>query len=195
MPVPWLATKPKKRIPVVWDEVLDLGDSHLHGNKDGSDEINNLPSGTVIQWWRSWSSNVIERATARSFKVVQSHSYYLDHLDTDWVNMYHAVLNDQLLGGEACSWSEHVSSINVEHQIFSKLPAVAETCDEAALKLDTDAKSEADTAFGTVKISIEKENQKQTDALDKEENDLDTTTASAVSDAKTLCVIKKRKKR
>ena len=121
-----LATKLKKRIPVVWDEVLDLGDSHLHGNKDGSDEINNLPSGSIIQWWRSWSNNVIERATARSFKVVQSHSYYLDHLDTDWVKMYHAALNDQLLGGEACSWSEHVSSINVEHQIFSKLPAVAE---------------------------------------------------------------------
>jgi len=58
--------------------------------------------------------------------VIQSHSYYLDHLDTDWVKMYHAALNDQLLGGEACSWSEHVSSINVEHQIFSKLPAVAE---------------------------------------------------------------------
>merc|ERR1711935_674623 len=53
------------------------------------------------------------------------------------------------------------------------------------LKLETDAKSVADTEFGKLKISIEKENQIQNDALDKEENDLDTTTASAVSDAKT----------
>ena len=63
----------------------------------------------------------------------------------------------------------------LQHQLeTAHAKAEKETCDEAALKLDTDAKSEADTEFGKLKLSITTENQRQTDALNKEGTDLDT---------------------
>merc|ERR1712166_720131 len=56
---------------------------------------------------------------------------------------------------------------------------------DAALKVETDEKAEADTEFGELTLSIATELKSQTDALNKEGTDLDTTTASAASDAKT----------
>ena len=114
-----------QKIPIVWDEVLDVGDPTVSGHADG-DVASNFPKGTIVQWWRGWSPNVLERAVERGFQVVQSHPYYLDHLDESWSKMYSADLDDALYGGEACSWSEHVNEDNVDHRIFEKLPAIAE---------------------------------------------------------------------
>ena len=123
----------KKKIPMGWDEILDLGDPTMHGNANGQDVVH-LPKGTIIQWWRGWVPNVIEKAKKRQFHVVQSYPYYLDHLNEDWVTMYKARLSyqeedatgDVLIGGEACMWSEHLDSETVESTVFSKLPAIAE---------------------------------------------------------------------
>merc|ERR1712166_1586145 len=50
---------------------------------------------------------------------------------------------------------------------------------DAALKVETDEKAEADTEFGELTLSIATELKSQTDALNKIGTDLDTTTASA----------------
>lgn len=121
-----------KRIPIGWDEMLYLGDPHLHGNSNGQDRVK-LPKGTVIQWWRGWVHDVIQRSKERQFFVVQSYPYYLDHLNEKWNQLYRAPLmygkendNEVLIGGEACMWSEHIDASTIESTIFSKLPAVAE---------------------------------------------------------------------
>ena len=114
------------RIPIGWDEILDLGDPSLHGNANGRDQVH-LPKGTIIQWWRGWKKDVVHRAKARGFRVIQSYPYYLDHLDTTWLDMYSASLsNEDVIGGEACMWSEHIDSTTIESTVFSRLPAVAE---------------------------------------------------------------------
>merc|ERR1712166_1644514 len=80
------------------------------------------------------------------------------------------------------NFGAYVKRITLE---TSHVRAEKETCDEAALKLETDAKALADTEFGKKTLSIATELKSQTDALNKEGTDLDTTTESAVSDAKT----------
>merc|ERR1712166_1309451 len=80
------------------------------------------------------------------------------------------------------NFGAYVKRITLE---TSHVRAEKETCDEAALKLETDEKALADTEFGKSTLSIAKELKSQTDALNKKGTDLDTTTASTVSDAKT----------
>merc|ERR1712195_33608 len=80
------------------------------------------------------------------------------------------------------NFSAYVNRITLE---TSHVKAEKGTCYDAALKLETDAKSVADTEFGELTLSIATDLKSQTDALNKEGTDLDTTTASAVSDAKT----------
>ena len=74
------------------------------------------------------------KASRAGLDVVMSAPWYLDHLGDDWLKMYKARIDEnfvgggegKLLGGEACSWSEHANEANVEHRIFSRLPSVAE---------------------------------------------------------------------
>merc|ERR1711865_323179 len=80
------------------------------------------------------------------------------------------------------NFSAYVNRITLE---TAHVKAEKETCDDAALKLETEAKAEADTEFGELRKSIATNLKSQTDALNKIETDLDTDTASAVSDAKT----------
>merc|ERR1712166_295929 len=80
------------------------------------------------------------------------------------------------------SFNAYVNRITLE---IAHVKAEKGTCYDAALKLETDAKALADTEFGELTLSIATDLKSQTDALNKEGTDLDTTTASAVSDAKT----------
>merc|ERR1712195_343362 len=80
------------------------------------------------------------------------------------------------------SFSAYVNRITLE---IAHVKAEKGTCYDAALKVETDEKALADTEFGELTLSIATELKSQTDALNKEGTDLDTTTASAVSDAKT----------
>ena len=124
--LPILTDSNVQKIPMVWDEVLDLGVPSLHGNSDGSDMVN-LPPTTIVQWWRGWmGQQVLENSIEKKFRVVQSHPYYLDHLEDKWTKMYEATLDERLYGGEACSWSETQDETNIDQRVFSKLPAVAE---------------------------------------------------------------------
>merc|ERR1712166_800706 len=79
------------------------------------------------------------------------------------------------------NFGAYVNRITLE---TSHVRVEKETCDEAALKLETDEKALADTEFGKSTLSIATELKSQTDALNKKGTDLDTTTATAVSDAK-----------
>jgi hexosaminidase len=113
--------------PVAWDEVLD-------GVSMGGDvnRTKGLPRGSVIQWWRGWSPDTPQKsANAGVAGLVWSAPWYLDRLGDDWVKMYKAEIPAAngwvpLLGGEACMWSEHADSANVEDRVFSRLPAIAE---------------------------------------------------------------------
>merc|ERR1712166_1253373 len=80
------------------------------------------------------------------------------------------------------SFNANVNRITLE---IAHVKAEKGTCYDAALKLETDAKALADTEFGELTLSIATDLKSQTDALNKIGTDLDTTTASAVSDAKT----------
>merc|ERR1712195_111086 len=79
------------------------------------------------------------------------------------------------------NFSAYVNRITLE---TSHVKAEKGTCYDAALKLETDAKALADTEFGELTLSIATDLKSQTDALNKIGTDLDTDTASAVSDAK-----------
>lgn len=115
---------------VVWDEVLDMPGAASW-----------MRPGTVVQWWRGWVRDAPAKAARAGLNVIMSAPWYLDHVGDDWLKMYKAPIYEdftnsagggadkgggKLLGGEACSWSEHANNANVEHRIFSRLPAVAE---------------------------------------------------------------------
>ena len=123
---------------MVWDEVLDMPDA-----------TNWMTPGTIVHWWRGWVRGTPRKALQAGLDVVMSAPWYLDHVGDDWLKMYQANIDEslssdlggggggeeeeeegagrgKLLGGEACSWSEHANEANVEHRIFSRLPSVAE---------------------------------------------------------------------
>ena len=115
---------------MVWDEVLDMPGATSW-----------LNPGTIVHWWRGWIGGTPGKAARAGLDVVMSAPWYLDHVGDDWLKMYKARIDEdfstspggagsggggKLLGGEACSWSEHANEVNMEHRIFSRLPSVAE---------------------------------------------------------------------
>ena len=52
----------------------------------------------------------------------------LDDLSQSWQKMYQQTIDDSSstlsLGGEAACWDEHADDDNLDHRIFSRLPAV-----------------------------------------------------------------------
>lgn len=73
--------------------------------------------------------NQINLAHQRKLQTISSAGYYLDDLGQSWQKMYAQAIDDSgrfSLGGEAASWEEHADESNLDHRIFSRLPAVAE---------------------------------------------------------------------
>jgi hexosaminidase len=113
-----LVTKHGKKA-VGWDEVFHPG----------------LPKDIVIQSWRGPETLA---ATARQgYMSILSNGYYLDlmqpasrHYEVDPDGGAAATLTPEqkarILGGEACMWSEYVTSENVESRIWPRAAVIAE---------------------------------------------------------------------
>jgi hexosaminidase len=107
------------KIMIGWDEVLGPG----------------LAPETVIQSWRGQAS--LAEAAVRGHGAVLSFGYYLDQL---WPASRHYAIDPldgaagdltpeqtkNILGGEACMWSEYVNAETVDSRIWPRLAAIAE---------------------------------------------------------------------
>ncbi|CAF1533659.1 unnamed protein product [Didymodactylos carnosus] len=112
----------------------------------GWDEIlsSNLRRGTIIQSWRGPGSLI--NIVAQGYYGILSHGYYLDHLSsaafhysidpligTQWLQEEQSA---RILGGEACMWSEYVSSATVNSRIWPRTAVIAEKLWSPAKEVD-----------------------------------------------------------
>ncbi|MGH9512066.1 MAG: beta-N-acetylhexosaminidase [Terriglobales bacterium] len=109
-----------------------------HGKTmEGWDEIlrPDLPKDIVIQSWRGSAS--LADAAKQGYRGLLSSGYYLDlgqpasqHYAVDPLGDGAADLTPQqkrqILGGEACMWSEYVSPENIDSRIWPRMAAIAE---------------------------------------------------------------------
>lgn len=79
----------------------------------------------LVQTWRFWRSERPSQVRSLGWDTLKSEGWYLDFVGDGWDKFYKQNVHGTL-GGEACSWSEHVDEANLEHRIFQRLPAVAE---------------------------------------------------------------------
>jgi hexosaminidase len=103
----------------------------------GWDEIlrPDLPKDIVVQSWRGQDS--LAAAAKLGYRGILSYGYYLDlmwpasrHYAVDPMSDAAANLTaeekKQILGGEACIWSEYVSPENIDSRIWPRAAAIAE---------------------------------------------------------------------
>jgi hexosaminidase len=116
----------------------------------GWDEIlhPDLPKATVVQTWRNQKS--LAESAAKGYRAILSWGYYLDHLSPA---SYHYGVDplggaadslspeqaSHVLGGEACLWSELVSSETVDSRTWPRAAAIAERFWSAASVTDVDS--------------------------------------------------------
>ena len=104
---------------------------------EGWDEIlrPDLPKSIVIQSWRGQKS--LADAARQGYRGLLSFGYYLDlmsstasHYQVDPMSGDAASLTDEqkknILGGEACMWSEYVSPETIDSRIWPRMAAIAE---------------------------------------------------------------------
>ncbi|GAV86969.1 Glyco_hydro_20 domain-containing protein/Glyco_hydro_20b domain-containing protein [Cephalotus follicularis] len=103
---------------------------------------------TVVHNWLG--SGVAERVVAAGLRCIVSNQdkWYLDHLDATWQGFY---MNEPLtnitkpkqqklvIGGEVCTWGEHIDGSDIEQTIWPRAAAAAERLWTSYDKLATDA--------------------------------------------------------
>jgi hexosaminidase len=109
------------KIPIAWQELLN----------EGVD----LPPGTIIDVWKGFDTKTIENATKRSYPVILSGCWYLDHLTDNWLTFYNCeplnfngtkAQKDLVMGGHASMWGERVDATNFMERVWPRASAVAE---------------------------------------------------------------------
>jgi hexosaminidase len=115
--------------------VLQLAKKHGK-HMVGWDEILNpaLPTDAIIHSWRGAKS--LYDAAQRGYQGILSQPYYLDHMKSaeeyylaDPLPPGSGLTPEQsklVLGGEACMWGEHVTSLSIDSRIWPRTAAVAE---------------------------------------------------------------------
>eukprot|EP00946_MAST-07B_sp_MAST-7B-sp1_P004421 g4421.t1 len=107
------------KIPIVWEGVFGQ-------NIKIKNEI-------VVQAWRNWGNPVLglvtgRRAAKAHHRVIQSTHYYLDWdmRYSDYYEKKYVFDPSGTIGGESCSWSEHVDALNIDCRIWPRASAIAE---------------------------------------------------------------------
>ncbi|CAF4140863.1 unnamed protein product, partial [Rotaria sp. Silwood2] len=113
------------KIMVGWEEILDKTRANL-----------TLYKTAVIQSWLNRQASV--NAAEKGYRVIISNGYYLDHLSSS-ISHYNVdpILNNNvplidenyrsnILGGEACMWSEFITQHSVDSRIWPRSLAIAE---------------------------------------------------------------------
>ncbi len=107
------------KIMVGWDEILH----------------ESLPKNTVVHSWRGQKS--LADAASKGYQGILSNGYYLDYI---WPAAQHYAVDPmgkeaaslpadaqkRILGGEACMWSEWVTSETIDSRIWPRTAAIAE---------------------------------------------------------------------
>lgn len=105
------------------------------GTMMGWDEISisNISHKSVIQSWRDKMSLI--SAAQRGYRAILSHGFYLDHLASAEYHYNNDLQLDilsnkseqkHILGGEACLWTEYISSNMVHSRLWPRTAAIAE---------------------------------------------------------------------
>ena len=127
----------KKEVQAYFNWKIEEIITQNHGKKIvGWDEIYEpgLSKNIIIQSWQG--ENTLEEAAENDFKVILSKGYYLDKLYSAW----HYYLKDpipvskrdnkgylkNIMGGEACMWTELVDSNTINTRIWPAVIGVAE---------------------------------------------------------------------
>lgn len=113
------------KVMVGWEEIID----DMNPNRT-------LDQNAIIQSWKSRKAAI--EAIKKGYRSILSHGYYLDHLS---LSSFHykvdPILDDelwlfndeqlsQILGGEACMWTEFVAENSVDSRIWPRVITVAE---------------------------------------------------------------------
>lgn len=107
------------RRPIQWNEVWDhFGTA--------------LPKEAIVHAWNDRTA--MTRATSAGYNALNSQGWYLDHLTTEWTEMY---VNDPMkgvlpnvthlvLGGQGEMWGETVDTSDIEQTVWPRMAAIAE---------------------------------------------------------------------
>ena len=107
-----------EKSPIVWQEVFNLNLS--------------LPENAIVDVWKGFDRDTVEKATNASFQVILSGCWYLDHLHDTWKTFYDCDPRDfngtvdLMIGGHASMWGEMVDPSNFISRVWPRASAVAE---------------------------------------------------------------------
>eukprot|EP00937_MAST-01D_sp_MAST-1D-sp2_P000578 g578.t1 len=119
----------RNRTSVVWQGTPDEG---VRLPRGGASRRGG--KGAVVELWKAWaqlSDSAMQRAQQNKNDVLVASAFYLDW-GSKWSDFYLSKaslrrgLQDTFLGGEACMWSEHVDTTNLDCRVWPRAAAVAE---------------------------------------------------------------------